>query len=149
MFAGVCPYGILISKKQPSVKIIAVEINPVAFEYMKENIRLNRVSDRIIPILGDVKKESKRWYGKCDRVIMPLPKDAEKFLKEAFLCLKPEGGIIHFYHVNSENDFFSEPIKLLKKHAKKLNRKIRVLKKRKVLSYGPRKWKVCVDCLVK
>ena len=149
MFAGVCPYGILISKKQPFAKIIAIEINPNAFKYMKENIRLNRVSDRIIPLLGDVKKLSKEWYGKCDRVIMPLPKNAEKFLKEAFLCLKPEGGIIHFYHVNSENDLFSNPIKLLKNYAKKFDRKIKVLRKRKVLSYGPRKWKVCIDCLVK
>lgn len=149
MFAGVCPYGILISKKQPSVKIIAVEINPKSFEYMKENIRLNRMTDRIIPILEDVKKESKRWYGKCDRVIMPLPRTAKKFLKQAFLCLKSEVGIIHFYHLTSENELFSEPIELLREHAKKLNRKIRVLRRRKVLPYGPRKWKVCIDCFVK
>jgi len=149
MFAGVCPYGILISKKQPSVKIIAIEINPDAFEYMKENIRLNRMSDKIISVLGDVKKESKSWYGKCDRIIMPLPKTAKKYLKYAFLSLKEEGGIIHFYHIVSEKNLFSESIKLLKEHARKFERKIRVLRKRKVLPYGPRKWKVCIDCLVK
>lgn len=148
MFAGVGPYGILISKKQPLAKIIAIEINPIAFEYMKENIRLNRI-DRIIPLLGDVKKEAKLWYGKCDRVIMPLPRDAEKFLGEAFLCLKKKSGIIHFYHVNSENDLFSKSINSMKEHAKKFNRKIRVLRKRKVLPYGPRKFKICIDCLVK
>jgi len=149
MFAGICPHGILISKIKPSVKIIAIEINPDAFRYMKENIRLNRMSDKIIPVLGNVKKESKKWYDRCDRIIMPLPKTAKKYLKHAFLSLKEEGGIIHFYQITSEKDLFSEPIELLKEHAKKFERKIRVLRKRKVLPYGPRKWKVCIDCLVK
>lgn len=75
MFAGVCPYGIVIAKHQPKIKkIVAIEINPIAYKYMVENIKLNKLEDKIIPVLGDVKDKAKYWYGMCDRVIMPLPK---------------------------------------------------------------------------
>jgi tRNA (guanine37-N1)-methyltransferase len=74
MFAGVGPYSILIAKNQPGVKIIpSIEINAKAIEYMKENIKLNKVEGKVIPILGNVRDKSKDWFGKCDRVVMPLP----------------------------------------------------------------------------
>ncbi|MEM7816081.1 MAG: class I SAM-dependent methyltransferase family protein, partial [Candidatus Aenigmatarchaeota archaeon] len=73
MFEGVGPYAIQIAKKQPKVKkVIAIEINPKAVEYMRENITLNKVSDRVEPVLGDVSRAAKRFYGTCDRVVMPL-----------------------------------------------------------------------------
>ena len=103
MFAGVGVYGIIITKKQPRVKIISIEINPLAFKYMKENIRLNKVGDKIIPILGDVRKKCEDWYDKCNRVIMPLPHEAWKFLDLAFKCLKSRGHI-HMYVIEREDN---------------------------------------------
>ncbi len=150
MFAGVCPYGIIITKFQPLVKkIVAIEINPIAYKYMVENIKLNKVEDKIIPVLGDVKDKAKDWYGMCDRVIMPLPKGAYKFLDEAFNCLKPEGGIIHFYHWAHESDLYSEAIKLIEEYAKKYNRTVKILDKRIVSPYAPRVYKIAIDFLVK
>ncbi|RLJ00350.1 MAG: class I SAM-dependent methyltransferase family protein, partial [Candidatus Aenigmatarchaeota archaeon] len=55
MFAGIGPYAIAIAKKQPNIKkVYAIEINPYAYRYMVENIRINKLSDKIVPILGDV-----------------------------------------------------------------------------------------------
>jgi len=144
MFAGVGPYAIIIAKKQPSVKVYAIEINPDAVKYMIENVRMNKVGDRVIPILGDVAKKSEDFYGKCDRVIMPLPKGAYKYLKYAIKCAKP-GGVIHFYYWAKEEDLFSECVDFIEKTAKKMGRKIEIVDKRKVLPYGPRKWKICVE----
>ena len=150
MFAGVCPYGIIIAKYQPKIKkIVAIEINPIAYKYMVENIKLNKLEDKIIPVLGDVKDKAKYWYGMCDRVIMPLPKGAYLFLDEAFNCLKPEGGIIHFYYWAHESDLYSEAIRIVKKYAEKYNRKIKVLDKRIVSPYAPRVYKIAIDFLVK
>jgi tRNA (guanine37-N1)-methyltransferase len=144
MFSGVGPYSIIIAKKQPKVdKIISVEINPIAFEYMKENIRLNKVSEKIIPILGDVKLKCKDWYGKCDRVIMPLPQDAWKFLDLAFKCLKPH-GIIHIYTIEKEENVKEKIKSIIDRFSKKIKRKI-YYKIKKVLSYAPRTYKYCVD----
>ena len=146
MFAGICPYGIMIAKHKPDIKkIVAIEINPYAYNYMIKNIVLNKVQDKIIPVLGDVRNKAEKWYGMCDRVIMPLPKGAYLFLDEAFQCLKEEGGIIHFYHWGHEEDLFSNAIKIIEKYGKKYGRRIEILEKRKVLPYAPRVYKVRVD----
>lgn len=146
MFAGVCPYGIVIAKHQPLIKkIVAIEINPIAYKYMLENIRLNKVEDKIIPVLGDVRDKAKEWYGICDRVIMPLPKGAYLFLDEAFSCLKARGGIINFYHWAHESDLYSEAIRLVREKAEERGRRVIVLNKRKVSPYAPRVYKVAID----
>jgi len=145
MFAGIGSFAIMIAKKQPKVKkIISIEINPVAFEYMKENIRLNRLGEKIIPVLGDVKKKCKDWYGKCDRVIMPLPQDAWNFFEIAYQCLKKKHGFIHLYTIEKENIVADEVNKTINALQKKINRKIK-FKIRKTLPYSPRKNKYCID----
>jgi len=146
-FAGVGPYAIMIAKKQ-NVRVLAIEMNPDAVKYMIENVRINGVQDKVEPILGDVKTLARKYYGKCDRVIMPLPKEGYKFLGQAFACMKPRGGVIHFYHYAHEDDLFSEAEGLVKKAAIKSGRGIRILQRRKVLPYGPRVFKICLDIKV-
>lgn len=145
MFAGVGPFAVSIAKKQPEVeKIIATEINPDAVDYMKHNIRVNKLSHKIVPVLGDVRKACEKWYGKCNRVVMPLPLGAESFLGIAIKCLRWK-GFIHFYNWGKEPDPFSNAIDLVDKNLKKANKKYEIIGKRVVLPYAPRKYKVCVD----
>jgi tRNA (guanine37-N1)-methyltransferase len=150
MFAGVGPIGIAIAKKQPNVgKIIAVESNIDAVRYMRENVRINKVAHLIVPALGNVESVCQKYFGLCDRVIMPLPIGAEKFLGVAIKCLKEVGGIIHFYSLGVEEDLYSGTVKVIEENAKKLGRGAEILEKRKVSAYSPSKWKVCIDCLIK
>jgi len=145
MFAGIGPFSILISKKQSAVgKIPSIEINAEAIKYMKENVRLNKVQDKVIPILGNVKVKSQEWFSKCDRVIMPLPHEAREHLELAYKCLKPEGGIIHLYVIESENKVDEKVEELMNQFQKKTVVKINY-KVRRVLPYSPRTYKYCVD----
>jgi len=149
MFAGVGPYAIQIAKKQPKVKeVIAIEINPVAVKYAKENVVLNKVQDKVKVIEGDVREKCKDFYGKCDRVVMPLPKGAEDFLDIAVNCLKNE-GYIHFYNWGAEPNIFENAEKIVQEKLGNLGVKYKIINKRKVLPYAPRKWKVCLDIYVK
>jgi tRNA (guanine37-N1)-methyltransferase len=149
MFAGVAPYAIQIAKKQPKVKeVIAIEINPIAVKYAKENVVLNKVEDKVRVIEGDVREKCKDFYGKCDRVVMPLPKGAEDFLDIAVKCLKNK-GYIHFYNWGSEPNIFENAEKIIKDELSKMNVKYKIINKRKVLPYAPRKLKVCIDIFVK
>ncbi len=149
MFAGIGPYALAIAKKQPGVKrVVAIEINPIAYKYMVENIKLNKLEGKIIPVLGDVRVKATRWYGLCDRVIMPLPKGAYLFLDQAFKCLKPEGGVIHFYHWASEDNLFEEAYRLLERVSILHGYSIRILDARIVSPYAPRIYKVCMDVMV-
>ncbi|MGD0644598.1 MAG: class I SAM-dependent methyltransferase family protein [Candidatus Bathyarchaeia archaeon] len=98
LFAGVGPFSVLIAKKNPTVKVYAVDINPEAVELLKVNVRANRVENRVFPILGDAKELSaNKLKGVADRLIMNLPETATEFIDAACQTIKPNGGIIHFY----------------------------------------------------
>jgi tRNA (guanine37-N1)-methyltransferase len=98
MFAGVGPYSILIAKTQCASKVTSIDINPQAFAYLKHNILLNRVADRVVPSLGDSGKlASGELRGTANRVIMNLPSESSKFLDAAVQALGEGGGSIHYY----------------------------------------------------
>ena len=129
-------------------KIIAVEINPDAVEYMKHNIRVNKLSHKIVPVLGDVRKACEKWYGKCDRVVMPLPMGADSFLDAAAGCLRSV-GIIHFYGWGEDPEPFSKASGLVDKNLKRANADYKIINRQVVLPYSPRKYKVRIDIMVK
>jgi len=142
-FAGVGPFPLVIFKKQPNVKIFAIELNPVAYDYMVENIRINKAQTVIEPILGDVNKKAE-GLPKCDRITMPLPKGAETFLETAFNSIK-KNGIIHFYaFVDIENPFEQLEKKIFE-IALQCNKKVEIINKRIVRPFSPSKVQVVFD----
>ncbi len=98
MFAGIGCFSIIIAKTTPQTKVYSIDINPVAYQFMVENVRLNRVYGRVVPILGDSKEiVETRLRGIADRVLMPLPEKALQYLPTALSALKKTGGWIHYY----------------------------------------------------
>jgi len=149
MFAGAGPYALAIAKLQPKVrKVYAVEISPDAYKYMAENVRINKAGDKIVPLLGDVETECGKYFGKCDRVVMPLPKGAYEYLKLAAKCLKPKGGFIHYYFWSAE-DALDEIREIVEIDLQSLKRKVKALKTNKVSEYSPKVLKFCMDISVK
>ncbi len=141
MFAGVGPFSILIAREK-SVKIYAVDINPSAYDYLKRNIELNKVQNKVIPLLGDVADMVSQEKIKADRIIMNLPGTACEFLGVAMDAIK-EGGVIHYYEFSSDYD---TAIKRLEDAANP--RKVEILEKRKVKSRSPGQWHIVVDARV-
>ncbi|MEM5853160.1 MAG: methyltransferase [Candidatus Aenigmatarchaeota archaeon] len=148
MFSGVAPYAIAIAKKQTQVeKIYCVEKNEKAHEYAKENVRINKLSDKIVLIHGNVEEEVEKLRIKFDRIVMPLPFGGKNFLDIAFNCIK-NGGKIHFYSI-VEDENYSKILEEITKIARNFGKEVKILNLRKVSAYAPRKWKVCVDLEVK
>ena len=146
MFSGIAVVPIAIAKKQPEVeKVHGIEINPDAHKYAEENVRINKLAHKIALVKGDVREVARKYFGKFDRVVMPLPLGAESFLDVAVNCLKKKGGVIHFYNLGREEDLYSSAVKLIEESVEKMNGKIKVLNKRKILPYAPGKWKICID----
>lgn len=105
MFAGVGPYSVLIARSHPTVTVYSIDINPDAYKYLAENVFLNQVADRVIPILGDAKELARgQLRGVADRIIMNFPSGARDFIPDAALTLKHEGGWIHYYTFASRGD---------------------------------------------
>jgi len=149
MFSGIGVIPIAIVKKKTEVyKIYGIEINPSAYHYAVENVRVNKLGHKIVLIRGDVSNVCKKFKEKFDRIVMPLPFGAESFLDIAINCLK-ENGIIHFYNWGKEGNLFSNALKLIEENTKKLNKNFEILGRRKVLAYAPRKWKICMEFKVK
>lgn len=113
MFAGVGSFSIQLAKRAPESRVTAIDINPDAIRYLRENIKLNGVRN-IEAIGSDVREIYVKFRNRADRVIMNLPKSAYLFLREALSMLNPQGGIIHFYDVvSSYSDVSDEKRKSL------------------------------------
>ena len=149
LFAGVGPYPIVFAKKSKMKKAYAVELNPHAVALMKSNVKLNKVDSKIEIFKGDVKKiVPKHLKGKCDRIVMPLPKGAEHFLKDAFIALKSKGGVIHFYQFVDKKEPYKKSLDIIKKIGAQMNKKTRILRKEKVRSFSPSKIQIVIDIKV-
>jgi tRNA (guanine37-N1)-methyltransferase len=144
MFSGIGPLPIRITKRYPNVNVSAIELNPAAHNYCIENIHLNRVSDRVQAIEGDVREVCPDMGKAFDRVMMPLPRGAYKFLEVA-IPLLTDGGVVHLYHWASQEDPFSEAEMLIVKAATEYGRSVEFTDHLKVSQYSPGTWKVRVD----
>lgn len=133
MFAGIGPFSIMIAKSRSPKVVYAIDMNPAAIEFMRENITLNRVQG-IEPILGDARDEVKKLE-KADRIIMNLPHDASNYVPDALGALRP-GGIIHYYEI-MEDSGVKERLDGIADLARKEGRVMKELARRKVKSYSP------------
>ncbi|MGC8816412.1 MAG: class I SAM-dependent methyltransferase [Candidatus Hadarchaeum sp.] len=150
LFAGVGSYSIIIAKQGKAALIYSIDINPHAFEYMQTNIRINKVGDRVIAILGDAREVVERELaGKADRVLMPLPELSHNFFDVALKALKPTGGIIHFYDYGEEPDIFGPSIDFVKTEASKKRFEAKMLGARKIRSYATRCYHIALDLELK
>jgi tRNA (guanine37-N1)-methyltransferase len=134
MFSGVAPFPLTLAKHTKAKNIVGVEINPEGHKYGKENIKLNKFNN-IKLYKGDVKKVLPKLKTKFDRIIMPLPKTSEQFIKLAKSKLKKK-GTIHLYTFVKKEDF----TKIIKKYSKEF--KVSLVK---AGSPSPGKFRVCLD----
>ena len=98
MFSGVGCFSIIIAKIKPETKVYSIDVNPVAYQCMVENVRVNRVYGKVFPLLGDsMEIVQVELQGVADCVLMPLPEKALEYLPVAVSALKKSGGWIHYY----------------------------------------------------
>jgi len=146
MFNGCAPYSLVIAKNTKCREIYGIEINPAAHKYALENIKKNKLENKIKLFLGDVKKVMPRINKKFDRILMPLPKGGKDFLDLALKYIK-KNGAIHFYDFLHEGEFHKAEEKV-KNACLKSKKEFRILKIIKCGQYSPRFYRVCVDFLV-
>ena len=118
MFAGCGPFSIMIAKYR-DVKIYSCDINLDAIEYLKENIKLNKVKG-IFPILGD-SREVIENIPRVDRIIMNLPHKSYEYLPYALKKIKRGGKINYYELLNKENNRKKDLYALADKNGEKIN----------------------------
>jgi tRNA (guanine37-N1)-methyltransferase len=152
MFAGVGCFSIIIAKHSNVEKVYSIDVNPAAFQYMQENVRLNRVYGKVVPLFGDAKEIiEERLCHVADRVLMPLPEKALEYLPYALLALK-NVGLIHYYDFEhakkGENPVEKVKLKVAEK-LKSLSVAFDFVFGRVVRSTGPNWYQVALDITVR
>ncbi len=128
MFAGIGYWSVPIAKFSNPKMVYSIELNPSSFRWLQENVRINRLSDKVVPILGDSKKVTPT-LPRADRIIMGYF-DSRDFLVPALKVLK-KGGTIYFHYLASEDGFRKVAREIAKSY------KLKLLRTRKIKDYAP------------
>jgi tRNA wybutosine-synthesizing protein 2 len=147
MFAGIGYFSIPMAVHSKPSKIYSIEINPVSYGYLCENVHLNKVEGIIEPMMGDCREIAPR--GIADRVLMGYIGNTNEYLDVAMDVLK-EGGIIHYHESVPDKLKFIRPIERIKEAAREADRELfMVLNKRIIKPYSPGVYHVVVDVMIK
>jgi tRNA wybutosine-synthesizing protein 2 len=142
MFAGIGYFSLGVAKTLKPKKIYAIDINPVAYEYLKENIKLNKVEDKVVPILGDCVVELPKLGRIADRILMGLLPSCKEYLVDAMKVIKPN-GIIHYHGTAYDwKELFDD----VNTAAEIEGFKTELIRKTRVKSYAPKIYHWVLDC---
>ncbi len=132
MFAGMGYFTLPIAVHANADRVIACEINPLAHHYLKENAVLNGVEGKVEAFLGNNRSLPGEAF--ADRVVMGYVGTTHEYLPEAMRLVRP-GGVV-YYHETCPIDLLPQrPIERIAEAA--AGREHRILRVRKVKSYGP------------
>ncbi len=142
MFAGVGPFAVLAARNASPSKVVAVEKNPVAVGYLRENVEMNGVQEPVDVHEGDV-SDIVPELGKFDRIIMPLPESADEYLPLAIEHAKDK-GVIHYYRFLEAGDWetLEEEVETA---AGKAGRRYELLERVICGHRGPETDRICMD----
>ncbi len=150
MFAGIGYFTLGLAKKTKPEIIYSIEWNETAFKYLKENIKLNKVSNRVQPIFGDCKEIVKKLADdgvKADFVIMgllPAPVDA---IEPALNLAKKEGTV--FVYEGVEEDDSTRLFDEFSEIAAKKDFDCKLIDRRLVKSFAPHRYHVVLEIQTK
>lgn len=149
MFAGIGYFTLGMGKTKKPQKIYAIEWNPIAFKYLRKNIKKNHIEEIVTPLKGDCRKivlDLSKDGVRADRVVMgllPAPKDA---IKPALSLTSPNGTIFIYEGVEPEEStqLFNE----FEQIANADNFTCQLLERRIVKAFKPHEYHVVLEILV-
>ena len=142
MFAGIGYFSIPIAVHSNAKEVISIEINPNSYNFLCENIKLNKVNN-VTPVLGDCMIETPKFN--ADRIIMGYVKTTHHYLKVAIDSLN-KGGILHYHETVPEKLIETRPIERIISQAN--GRDVELLKINKVKKYAPGVEHVVIDARI-
>lgn len=143
LFAGIGYFTIPMAVHANPRKIYAVEINPVAHGYLKENINLNQVHDVVEPIMGNCRDVAPQNV--ADRVLMGYIGNTNEYLDVAQKVVKDE-GMIHYHESVPDKLKFIRPAERVQAAFKEFD--VDILNQRIIKKYSPGVYHMVVDAKV-
>lgn len=156
LFAGVGTFSIQLAKIH-NVKVFSFDINPHAYNYLKENIKLNKLEGLIYPYNLDIRdlinptnKIGNSLKTSADRIIMNLPESSINYIDVACYLMKTQGGFIHIYQFCEKPNPIKKAINNIKKSLSRYGWSIdNIIKSKVVKAYSPKSDLIVVDLKIK
>jgi tRNA wybutosine-synthesizing protein 2 len=145
MFAGIGYFTLPMAVHSRPRKVMAIELNPNAYDYLCQNILLNHVEGIVEPILGDCAKETPQ--GVADRVVMGMVQFTDRYLQKGIQALRP-GGILHYHQTIPSWKYPSAAVKDVTDAAAALGCRAEILRSVKVKKYSPGVVHIVVDAKI-
>lgn len=144
MFGGVGMFSIIAAKKKRCT-VYNIDLNPYAAKLCEENIKLNKLTGKVISIHGDAAQVVKeQLQDKGDRTLMLLPERSDEFLGSAISATK-SGGTIHYYS-HQHADKRQDAVEVSKQHYLQVTPvQSDIIDGRMVRAVGPRYYQTVVD----
>lgn len=133
MFAGIGYFTLPVAKA--GAQVHAMEINPVAFRYLEQNIRANGLEGRVTATLGDCQACLQGTY---DRILMGHF-DAVAMLPAALAHVR-SGSILHVHSLGPATEPIREAVESAGFSA--------TIQVHKVKKYRPHAWHVVQDVVI-
>ncbi len=143
MFAGIGYFALPMAVRGRARRIYACEVNPVAYGYLVENVRLNGAAN-VVPLLGDCRDVAPE--GMADRVVLGYLRDTHAFLPKALRTLRGRGWV--HYHEACPDVWSDRLRRHLREAAASQGWQAQKARLRQVKSYAPGVSHWVVDALM-
>jgi len=153
MFAGIGYFTLPMARA--GAHVTAVERNPVAFEYLVENVVRNGVQERVETYRADCRDVvaggldaagAGEGTFRFDRVVMGYY-DAHEYLDSAFAAVAPD-GVLHVHEATPAALVPDRPVGRIREAAARADRSVEILDTRDVKGYSEGVSHVVVDVRV-
>ncbi len=144
MFAGIGYFSIPIAK-YTNAAVVAVEKNPVAFEYLLRNIELNKIKT-VTAVHADCRDALfiEKLADTFDRILMGYLPGTEAYLPYAVAAVK-DGGTVHFHNTYHKKDLWATAEDEVRRQC---GRAATITNKKKVKSFAPNVYHVVLDIVI-
>jgi len=143
MFAGIGYFTLPIAFHCNVHKVLAIEKNPVSYGFLRKNVLVNRVEEKVICILGDNRRVEVPSV--ADRIVMGYVGGTLKFLPRALEISAPEGCLVHLHDTvpveTGREGLWEEAISIIEE----AGNRGKLLSGRRVKSFAPRIDHVVLD----
>jgi tRNA wybutosine-synthesizing protein 2 len=145
LFAGIGYFAIPAAARGRASRVVAVEKNPLAHRYLRENVERNGVADRVDCVLGDNRSVALEARG-ADRVFLGYLPDAVPWMGRALDLLREDGGWVHVHTVVDPRGAEGAATRSVEAAALRAGATIlEPTRAREVKPYGPGRTHVVVD----
>jgi tRNA wybutosine-synthesizing protein 2 len=144
LFAGIGYFTIPAARAHPSVRVRAVELNPVSYHYLLENVQANGVGEQVLATLGD-NRAVELPAGAADRVFLGFLPSSLPWVARGVELLRPEGGALHVHLLAERRAPLSQAEAAVTAELERAGSRVLRVRAHRVKTYGPGSDHLVVD----